>query len=150
MDETADDDRWATERARYLERTTDLRKKEALALAYSELGYSRSAIADEERLDSTKSTVKGWHERIGAQYGIHALNAKNPDDLEVQASLSEVTLEEVESYPRGIREDWYEMAARNIEVVPDSEDGTTWIYSKLQFDSERVEYDGTQQEPEVA
>lgn len=147
MDES-EEDRWARHRARYLERGTDLRYPEALALAYSELGYTRSAIARKDPLDTTKSTVKSYHERIAAQYGIHTLNAKHPGEFDRQTELTEVTLEDVKSYPRKTREDWYKMAVRNIDDVPASEKGTAWIWSQFQFDANCIEYDGTG-DPEI-
>lgn len=136
-----DEERWVKRRANYIERTTDLRKVEATALAYSELGYSNAGIAQKPSLDTSKSTVKSWLERIASQYGIHTLNAKNKGEIDQAENLTEITSDDIEAYPREIREDWYVMAARNVEDVPDDPDGTTWINSKFQFDAQSIEYD---------
>jgi len=65
--EYEDDDRYATQRGRYLSRTTELRKPEAKAVAYSELGYSSNGIA--KKLDTGESTVEGYLEKAIARYG---------------------------------------------------------------------------------
>ncbi|QIB75754.1 hypothetical protein GL213_03960 [Halogeometricum borinquense] len=71
------DERYATLRGRYLSKTTDLRLKEATAVAWSELGYSRRAIARE--MEIGESTVKGYHEKAMALYGLELLEAHVPD-----------------------------------------------------------------------
>lgn len=76
------DERKAKQRGRYLSKTTELRLNEAEAIAWSELGYSNSAIA--KNMDTSKSTVSGWKRRAMALYGLeiaHALRSQNLGDL---------------------------------------------------------------------
>jgi hypothetical protein len=62
-----DPQREAKRRARYLDGTTELNYRKALALAYSEQGCSFSGIAQE--IGSTKSTVKSYIDEIAERYG---------------------------------------------------------------------------------
>lgn len=73
-----DDDRYATQRSRYLARTTELRRPEAKAVAYMELGYSHRGAA--ERLDTTESTVQSYLERAMARYGLEVTETLLPDE----------------------------------------------------------------------
>lgn len=71
-------EREATKRAQYLKRKHDLSEKQALAVAYSEMGYSAAGIA--KRIDSTKSTVSGYLRYIAEEYGDEAVYPKMPGD----------------------------------------------------------------------
>lgn len=80
-----DADRYATQRGRYLARTTDLRQPEAEAVAYSERGYSFDGIA--KKLDVSESTAQEYMERAMALYGLEIaetmLPTENPPDYEM-------------------------------------------------------------------
>lgn len=71
------DDRYATLRGRYLSKTTELRLKEATAVAWSELGYSRSGIAKE--MDTNESTVQEYFQKAIALYGLRILETTVPE-----------------------------------------------------------------------
>lgn len=73
-----DDDRYATQRGRYLAKTTELRLPEAKTVAYSERGYSHYGIA--KRLDTTESTVKTYAEGALALYGLEIMETLLPDE----------------------------------------------------------------------
>jgi transposase len=62
-----DSRRKAKERARYLDATTELDYRKALALAYSEQGCSHNGIA--QNIGSTKSTVTSYIDEIADRYG---------------------------------------------------------------------------------
>lgn len=73
-----DHDREVVERARYLDRTTDLDRRKCVVLAYSELGYSESGIA--KAVDSTPGTVSSYLDEIEERYGREAVLAKPADE----------------------------------------------------------------------
>lgn len=66
-----DSKRKAERRAHYLDGTTELDYRKALALAYSEQGCSFSGIA--QVIGSTKSTVKSYIDEIADRYGSDAV-----------------------------------------------------------------------------
>jgi predicted transcriptional regulator len=72
-----DENRFATQRGRLLARTTDLREKEALAVAYAELGYSINGVS--KNIDASESTVKEYLEKATALYGMEIALTINPD-----------------------------------------------------------------------
>ena len=78
--EYENDDRYAQHRASLLARTTKLRKVEAKAVGYTELGYSAGGAASE--METNKSTVKTYHEKAIALYGFEILENKVLDDTE--------------------------------------------------------------------
>lgn len=59
--------RWATRRAQFLTRIHDLSETRARCVAWSELGFSDSGIA--QQLDLTESTVKNHREELEQQFG---------------------------------------------------------------------------------
>jgi DNA-binding CsgD family transcriptional regulator len=65
------DERYAKQRSSMIARRTDLRRVEAEAVAWSELGFSRSGIA--RRMETNESTVKSYHERAMALCGFEML-----------------------------------------------------------------------------
>jgi hypothetical protein len=78
VDVSDDFDRRAAERARYLDRTTDLDRDHARAVALAERGYSDHGIASV--LDVTPGTVTGWLDDVAARYGAEAVYPKVADD----------------------------------------------------------------------
>ena len=83
--EYEDDERYATQRARYLARSTNLRKVEARAVAYAERGYSTNGIASQ--MDTSQSTAQGYLKRAWAEYGMgvgltKVLPGEQPPDYE--------------------------------------------------------------------
>jgi len=123
------EDRLITQRANYLSRSTDLRENIAEAIAWSERGYARSSIARE--LETSKSTVKGWHERAMAQYGLEIVETLTGDQLE--PPLSEPSYEGVgaeyldELQTRADKERWLECVQRNADKLPAS-----WVNDVLE------------------
>lgn len=65
---------YVEERARYLKRATRLKSTESLALAYREMGYSRSGIA--KRLDITEQTALDYIESISEHYSEDAVESR--------------------------------------------------------------------------
>ena len=114
VDLSRPDERIAHDRARYLETTTELRAKEAYAVAWSELGYSSSGIA--KQIDRGASTVSTYLERAIAQYGPEAAHARASFD--VQRSLSEVADDEIVSWPAHYRETWRQAVERHPDRAP--------------------------------
>lgn len=110
------DDRDALERARYLERTTDLQRKEALTVAYRELGYNSAGAAKREHLDTTEATVQTYCERIAVRYGYEAVMGKPPAE---RGDLEPLSREDLEDAPRHVRREWREAADAHPERVPD-------------------------------
>jgi hypothetical protein len=70
----SEDEPIARERARYLERTTQLDRKQSLTLAIKELGYSHHGVA--AAIDSTKGTVASRLDTIEDIYGTDAVMPK--------------------------------------------------------------------------
>lgn len=117
VDLSRPDERLAHERARYLEATTSLRDDEADALAYSELGYSTSAIARE--LGSTASTVTTYLERAIAAYGPEAAHARSSPELTLEGDLAPVTERDVREWPAHYRDVWRDAVERHPERAAD-------------------------------
>lgn len=118
VDLSRPDDRLAHERARYLEATTELRTKEADAVAWSELGYSSSGIA--EQIDSGASTVVTYLERAIATYGPEAAHARSTDDLATDADLTPVERGDVVEWPAHYRDVWRDAVERHPERATDA------------------------------
>ena len=117
-----DEERLVTQRANYLSRATDLRDTEAEAIAWTERGYSYSAVG--RKLDTSKSTAKGWIERAMAQYGLEIAETLQTDELD--PPLSEPSYEQVgpeyidELQTEADRERWAECVERSVGQVPQS------------------------------
>ena len=74
----AEPERWAKERGRYIERTTDFDQTEAEIIAFAELGFSHSGIG--KRVDVTESTVVAKFDEID-DVDPTALLSRRPDEL---------------------------------------------------------------------
>jgi len=108
----SDEERQATKRARYLERTTDLRRRVCKALAYSELGYSTGGIA--KKIDANEGTVANYLERVVAHLGPAAVY---PRAEEERGDLNRVTAAEVLEWPDHYREVYAEAASEHPDVA---------------------------------
>ena len=117
VDLSRPDERIAHERARYLETTTELRAKEADAVAWSELGYSSSGIA--KQIDSGASTVSAYLERAIAAYGPEAAHARATSDLATDDDLTPVTEGDVLEWPAHYREVWRDAVERHPDRAAD-------------------------------
>lgn len=106
-------DRAALERSRYLVATTDLNEREARALAYREMGYSHSGVAQE--MGVTQGTVATYMDRIAAQYGLKAVETKLPDE---RGNLEEMTPHRLMKLSASIQEGYAEIAAKCSSHVP--------------------------------
>jgi hypothetical protein len=80
-----DPDRWAVERARYVERVTPLDDTDAEIVAYAELGFSSAGIA--KRVGLGHSTVTAHFEDIEADCGPTVLLARKPDELDIKTGV---------------------------------------------------------------
>lgn len=110
-----DEDRKALTRSRYLARTTDLTDREALALAYREMGYSASGVAG--KIDSSAGTVRSYMRRTTAQYGWEATFTKLEEE---RGDLEEVTPERLDELSPQVRAAWREQASHSPEHVPEA------------------------------
>jgi hypothetical protein len=83
-----DPDRWVKHRSRYIERTTDFDNTDAEVIAWAELGYSHSGIAQE--IDISRSATKSRMERIDDQFDCDydsALWSRWADNIAVQSPV---------------------------------------------------------------
>lgn len=71
-------ERQAAERAKFLSRTADISDREALAVAYREMGYSDAGIA--ECIDSTRGTVRNYLDAVADEYGVTAVQPTPEDE----------------------------------------------------------------------
>jgi predicted transcriptional regulator len=112
-----DDDRYATQRGRYLAKTTTLREPEAKAVAYAELGYSRYGIARE--MGRNVGTVKDYLQVAQATYGLDAVRTLPTDDLSDPPDLERVE----PGYHRELRDDaeragWLALVRKYDDKLP--------------------------------
>lgn len=116
--------RYATQRGRYLTRTTDLREPEAKAIAYTERGYSINGVA--KNIDTSESTVKTYMERAMAMYGLEItetlLPNEEPPDYEAVDPGYHRTLENEANQKK-----WLKYVDRYREKLPQE-----WVHSVLE------------------
>lgn len=118
----SNDDRKATERARYLRRVVDmdLSRDKALALAYREQGYAHHAIA--RKVGVASGTAGGWLDRITARYGLEATETKYETDIDDPEPMTVDRLAQYsdsrEETGRSVRDDYRDIAVANPDVVP--------------------------------
>jgi hypothetical protein len=88
VDWAEEEPRWAKLRAQYVERTTDFDATESIIIAWSELGFSHSGIADFSELDVTRSTVKSRMDEITETADVDGpLWNRQPDKLVIQSPV---------------------------------------------------------------
>lgn len=118
-----DDDRYATQRGRYLAQTTELRKPEAKAIAYTERGYSFDGVA--KHMDTSESTVKDYMQRAMALYGLEIAETLLPDedgsDYDRVEPGYHKTLDQQE------REKWVKFVVRHQDKLPQE-----WAYEIIE------------------
>ncbi|USZ68868.1 hypothetical protein NGM10_03815 [Halorussus salilacus] len=118
-----DDDRYATQRGRYLAQITELRKPEATAVAYTERGYSFDGVA--KHMDTSESTIKDYMQRAMALYGLEITETLLPDeeppDYEKVEPRYHETLNEQE------REKWVQFVVRHQDKLPQE-----WAYEVIE------------------
>ena len=131
-------ERWASRRAEYLERTTVLSNREALAVAYSEQGFSDSGIA--KRIDATESTVGTYLDRAVAAFGPTARHPRH--DPEVTRDLEPVDLEDLADWRQHRREVWQEAADRHPDFAPDIDEQANREAFPDLYDDETTDADG--------
>lgn len=112
---TGDLAREARERGRFLDATSELSEREALTVAWSELGFSDSGIAT--RIGNSEGTVKTHREKAAVRYGHAAIESKVTNERENR--LVEVTREDIFAYPEGTREWWIGVARDNRDIAPE-------------------------------
>lgn len=111
-----DDDRYATQRSRYLAKTTELRKPEAKAVAYTERGYSFDGVA--KQMDTSESTVKDYMQRAMALYGLEVTETLLPDEEPPDYDGEEVEPGYHESLSEYEREKWVKFVTRHQDKLP--------------------------------
>jgi hypothetical protein len=113
------DARYAQQRGSVLARELpELRRPEAEAIAWSELGFSRGGMSKEDRLDTNADTVKTWHEKAMALYGLEVLEqhvTESDDNLPVYERVDVAYLDELEQ-PRLLT--WLSYVDRQQNSVP--------------------------------
>jgi hypothetical protein len=85
-----DEQRWATERRRFLERAAGLDEPVAAAVAWSELGYSDRAVG--MKIDRSAGTVSDYLDAVADEYGVLAVCACAASDLAVRGPLGDADL----------------------------------------------------------
>lgn len=122
------DHRFATQRAQYLARTTELRQNEAKAVAYSEQGRVWAWIGRE--LDTNADTVKSWMERAMARYGLEISHTLLPSQLQEDPTTPEydpVSPDYFDQIPQAEHEEWIEYVERHSTRLPIS-----WVQEVLE------------------
>ncbi|WP_224271046.1 hypothetical protein [Haloprofundus salinisoli] len=123
MPEYEDDDRYATQRARYLSRKTELRMVEAKAVAYSERGYSVSGMA--RAMDTNPGTAQGYLELAEAQYGFEITETTHLPGEEV-ADYEPVEPGYHETLARKDAQTWVDLVEKHQKRLP-----ATWAHNVL-------------------
>lgn len=108
------EDRYTTQRGRYLARTTDLREPEAEAVSYSELGYSISGIS--KKMDVSQSTIQEYLEKAMALYGLEIAETLLPDDDPPDYERVEPGYHE--TIPEEEQEVWVKYVDRHRDKLP--------------------------------
>lgn len=109
------DERFATQKGRYIAKTTELRKNEGTAIAWSELGYSNGGIA--KKMDTSEGTVSSWKGRAMALYGLEIAHALLPE--EERREFEQVTPSYIDDLePRERRVAWLEKVLRHEDKLP--------------------------------
>lgn len=80
-----DPERWATERGRFIKRTTQLDDTDAEIVAYAELGFSSAGIA--KKIELGHSTVKSHFEEIKDNAVTSVLMTRKPDQLAIRSPI---------------------------------------------------------------
>lgn len=125
-----DDERYAIQRARYLARSTQLRKIEGEAVAWAERGYSASGMAKE--MDTSASTVRDYLKRARAEYGMEIGMVKvGPGDEPPDYDRVEPGYHR--DLPRKERQEWVSLVADHTGKLP-----AEWVSDVL----EEAESDG--------
>jgi len=128
-------DRWASRRAEYLEATTILSRREGLAVAYSERGFSDAGIA--KQIDSTAGTVGNYLDRAVAYAG-PAARYPRPEP-EIERDLERVELEDLADWTQTTREVWEVAADKHPEYAPDlAEEANRKAFPELYDDEDGV------------
>jgi hypothetical protein len=127
--------RWASRRGEYLEATTLLSRREGLAVAYSERGFSDAGIA--KRTDSTAGTVGNYLDRAVAYAGPAARYPRS--DPEIERDLERVELEDLADWTQTTREVWEVAADKHPEYAPDlAEEANRKAFPELYDDEDGV------------
>lgn len=108
------DERYAKQRGSMLARQLDLRKVEAMAVAYAERGYSRSGIAKE--MDTSEGTVEQYHQKAMALYGFEILETKDVDNE--LPEYERVDADYFRSRPRADQKTWVKMVLDENNRLP--------------------------------
>jgi|APHM01.1.fsa_nt_gi hypothetical protein len=88
VDWEEDESRWAKLRAQYVAQTTAFDETESIIIAWAEIGYSHSGIAQCSTLDVTRSTVKSRMDEITQAEDVEApLWTRQPDRLLIQSPV---------------------------------------------------------------
>jgi len=117
------DERYATQRGRYLAKITELRKPEAKAIAYTERGYSFGGVA--KHMDTSESTIKDYMQRAMALYGLEVTETLLPD--EEPPDYDKVKPGYHETLDSQEQEKWVKFITRYQEKLPQE-----WAYEVIE------------------
>jgi hypothetical protein len=88
VDWADDEPRWGKLRAKYIAQTTAFDETESIIIAWAELGFTHSGIAEFSELDLTRSTVKSRMGEITETEDVEApLWTRQPDRLLIQSPV---------------------------------------------------------------
>lgn len=108
-------DRWADRRADYIAATTLLSRREGLAVAYSEQGFSDAGVA--KRVGCSEGTATEYLDRAVAAFGPSARYARLEPAL--QHDLDRVTRARVIAWPQHLRNVWGAAADAHPDYAPE-------------------------------
>jgi hypothetical protein len=114
----ADVDHTATARAARLRNGTALSDLEALAVAYSNLGFSASGIA--KRTGRTEGTIRQYLERAAAGYGLSVIETPGPSEWSLEGMPAPITPYQVRTMSHSRRWNYTEVARSYPDRVPDA------------------------------
>ena len=124
--------RGARERARFLQRKTDLTEREALAFAFAKLGFSPAGVAT--RTGFGQGSVERYLERVAVAYGHET--AYQPAFVERDDDVEPVTEDEVMSYHERTKRWWLSAAADHPDMAPE------WARDRLGIDDTEAANNG--------
>ena len=110
------EERWIRRRTITHKRAHGLRETVAEALARSERGYTKSAIA--RQMETSEGTVGSWHDQVAAEYGLPALHPLSKDQYADPPDLEPVTPEALAEQPPERQAEWANRAVHHLDHVP--------------------------------
>jgi hypothetical protein len=111
-----DIDHTATARAARLRNGTALSDREALAVAYSNLGFSTSGIA--KRTGRSEGTIQQYLDRAAAGYGLSVIETPGPSEWSLGGMPAPITPYQIRTMSHSRRWAYTEVARSHPDRVP--------------------------------